>query len=389
MFSTKLSALLVSALLAQSHLVAAAADAAYSATYLPYNAPKKSETGQTGTNACGTKNSQTSECQNLYLNSLDDFCLFAPPKNTSSYGDSAIANTEQIVVSWCLRSGYGTRLIPPGSIKGAHYTYTPEYVQVVGVGDLTSMNIPKGDDGGELDPHGYDGNGNPIGGLVFGTAYNNTLRQFHEWTNFMGANFFCFRVCPDGPNATKYCGHVYDTLGCGWNMPGNYSEGFSSCEGDPTEPMGIYTTTGANGKATTTTFHQGDPSTPAAHPAGKSSSCTYFASLSNANDNAPAPTVTASLLPSSVSASLSRASVASVSKAAALNSSSAASLQSVSSTSMVSSTSKSGTGSGALPSSTSSTGAASSIHGASGGGLQVLIGAVGGLLLGAWGVAVL
>ena len=50
----KLSALLLSSLLAQTsvQLVAAAAAAAptYSATYLPYNAPKKSETGQTGTN---------------------------------------------------------------------------------------------------------------------------------------------------------------------------------------------------------------------------------------------------------------------------------------------------------------------------------------------------
>jgi len=111
---------------------------------------------------------------------------------------------------------------------------------VTGVGDLTSLNIPKGDPGGELDPHvclalltqapntltklardiylfdgdafwfpqGYDGNGNPIGGLVFGTAFNGTLRQYHEWTNFMGANFFCFRACLDGPEAPKYCQHV-------------------------------------------------------------------------------------------------------------------------------------------------------------------------------------
>ena len=28
-----------------------------------------------------------------------------------------------------------------------------------GVGDLTKVNIPTGDGGGELDPHGADGNG--------------------------------------------------------------------------------------------------------------------------------------------------------------------------------------------------------------------------------------
>ncbi|KAF8311068.1 hypothetical protein DL93DRAFT_2083752 [Clavulina sp. PMI_390] len=324
----------------------------YSATYLPYNAPKKSETGQTGTNQCGTKSSQDSECQNAYLNALDDFCLWAPPANTSSYGDSKIANTEQIEVAWCMRDGYGTRLIPPGAIKGAHFVRTPYYVQVTGVGDLTSMNIPKGDDGGELDPHGYDGLGNPIGGLVFGTPYNGTLRQFHEWTNFMSSNAFCFRVCPDGPLAPTYCEHIYDTLGCGWNMPGNYSEGFSSCEGDPTQPMGVYTYKGANGVVTTSTFHQGDPSTPSAHPAAKSSSCTYFATLSAYNDNAPAATPTASLLPSSVSASLSRVSVTSV---AAVSSESTASVASVTS---IASTSKPTGGSSPTSTTSSHTGAA-------------------------------
>lgn len=117
---------------------------------------------------------------------------------------------------------------------------------MTGFGDLTKLNIPKGDAGGELDPHvscinvfhaanpvwhrtrtrgascsalmlllkffssnqSYDGRGNPIGGLVFGTAFNGTLRQYHEWTNFMGADYFCFRACLDGPEAPKYCEHV-------------------------------------------------------------------------------------------------------------------------------------------------------------------------------------
>ena len=39
----------------------------------------------------------------------------------------------------------------------------------------------QGDEGGELDPHGADGNGNPIGGLVFSSAFG-TLEQIHEWT---------------------------------------------------------------------------------------------------------------------------------------------------------------------------------------------------------------
>jgi len=33
------------------------------------------------------------------------------------------------------------------------------YSTAVGIGDLTKINIPSGDAGGELDPHGADGNG--------------------------------------------------------------------------------------------------------------------------------------------------------------------------------------------------------------------------------------
>jgi hypothetical protein len=50
-----------------------------------------------------------------------------------------------------------------------------------GVGNLTNINIPAGDAGGELDPHGADGNGNPIGGLVFSSAFG-ALEEIHEWT---------------------------------------------------------------------------------------------------------------------------------------------------------------------------------------------------------------
>lgn len=58
---------------------------------------------------------------------------------------------------------------------------TPDYVQVTGWGDFTKMNIPAGDSGGELDPHGADQLGNPHGGLVFGNSYGK-YQQYHEWT---------------------------------------------------------------------------------------------------------------------------------------------------------------------------------------------------------------
>lgn len=92
------------------------------------------------------------------VNSVDDFCLFAPPEPGPG---STIGNTERIEVAWCIKPGYGTRLIPDGAITGAHFVQTPDYVQVTGVGNLTALNIAAVDagGGGELDPHGADGNG--------------------------------------------------------------------------------------------------------------------------------------------------------------------------------------------------------------------------------------
>ncbi|KAI0718729.1 hypothetical protein C8T65DRAFT_706669 [Cerioporus squamosus] len=248
----------------------------YSATYLPETAPKTSEQGQSGTNQCGNGSDQNSMCQNVYVNSLDDFCIFAPPQPGP---DSVIGNTERIEVAWCVQAGHGTRVIPDGAITGAHF--------VTGVGDLTKINIPQGDEGGELDPHGADGNGNPIGGLVFSNAFG-SMAQMHEWTNFVAYNEFCIRACKDGPHAPALCQHIYDVMGCDWNMPGDYSAGsFDSCKGDTGEPMGVYGTS---------TFRQGQPSTPAAHPAPSKSQCQKVSTIGNGQSiSAPgAPTTTAS-----------------------------------------------------------------------------------------------
>ena len=77
--------------------------------------------------------------------------------------------------------------------------------------------------------------GNPIGGLVFTSAYGQ-LQQAHEWTNFMSAEQFCIRACKDGPRAPQLCQHIYDVMGCAWNMPGNYDAGtFERCQGDTGE----------------------------------------------------------------------------------------------------------------------------------------------------------
>ncbi|KAL5507691.1 hypothetical protein ACEPAH_5309 [Sanghuangporus vaninii] len=219
--------------------------------------PDKSQTDQSGTNNCGTGSSQDSQCQTAWINDVDDFCLWAPP-----YVDT-IGNTERLEVAWCTKSGRGSRTIPEGTLQGVHFVKTPDYVQVTGVGDFTKINVPNGDEGGELDPHGADGKGNPVGGLVYGNTFGSNL-QYHEWTSFISYNEFCFRACT-GPNAAINCNHIYDVMGCWWNMPANYDSGvFESCDADDDLPMGVYGTS---------TWYQGVEPTPAAHPAASSSNC--------------------------------------------------------------------------------------------------------------------
>jgi len=226
--------------------------------YLPNEIPEKTAQGQSGRSACGTSSSQQSNCQTAWINSLQDFCLFGPPNPNSEVGNT---ETEQVV--WCTKDGHGTRIIPPGTLKGVHFLKTKDYVQITGEGDFTKMNIRRGDAGGELDDRGSTGTGNPPGGLVYGNVFGRTV-QFHEWTTFMSDKQFCFRACIGG-DAQKNCMHIYDEMGCDWNMPANYAPGvFETCDADNDLPMGVYGTS---------TWHQGTSPTPSAHPVASSSNC--------------------------------------------------------------------------------------------------------------------
>ena len=73
----------------------------------------------------------------FYLSSV--FIGLQPTKGT-------IGDTERKEVAWCTKSGRGTRTIPNKTLKGVHFVQTPDYVQVTGVGDFTSMNIPNKDE---------------------------------------------------------------------------------------------------------------------------------------------------------------------------------------------------------------------------------------------------
>ncbi|GAA6011686.1 hypothetical protein JCM10207_004209 [Rhodosporidiobolus poonsookiae] len=326
--------------LAALPLLAPFASAAYS-YYSLGNLPHTSEEGQSGYNDCGSTDSQSSMCQTAHINSVTDFCLWAPPTPGQEIGA-----TEEHEVTWCTANGHGSRVMPAGTIKSAHYLKTPHYTQVTGTGDFTKINVKAGDQGGELDPHGATGLGNPIGSLVF----NNGV-QIHEWTSFISDTEFCFRVCHDASDAWLWCQHIYDVMGCQFNEPGNYGSGFDQCDGDSTtHPPGIYE--GTDGRLST--FSQGNGHTPANEAPGKSSNCQAVATVGGQAVAVAATTTTAASSAAQSSSAQSSSSVLPSSASSSSASSSSVSSSSLASSSSVSSGSASSSDSAALSGSASS-----------------------------------
>ncbi|KAG8821384.1 hypothetical protein FRC20_010241 [Serendipita sp. 405] len=225
------------------------ASQSFTYTNLPYQAdPNDGERGrQSGYNICNsTTENQESLCQTAIINSLDDFCLWGP-----QHPNEVIGNVEGESVAWCTKPGHGTRLIPKGALTAVQFMKTPDYVQVTGLINQVLIDIAASDDGGELDPHGADQRGNPLGGLLFSNAWTGNYVQAVEWHNFMGGGAFCLKACdPSRPNAARYCEHIYDRIGCNYNAPAAYApDVFESCLGDSQDFPGIYT--GSNGQTST------------------------------------------------------------------------------------------------------------------------------------------
>ncbi|KAK0525554.1 hypothetical protein OC835_005572 [Tilletia horrida] len=227
--------------------------------------------GQSGVNDCIKTygdSAPDAKCQTAVINSVTEFCLWAPQYSAT------IGDRERDVVAYCTKSGFGTRLIPDGTIKGAQFRITPSYVQVTGLCDCTKINVAPGDDGGELDPHGADGSGNPVGGLVFTNAWSSDPQQYtqiKEWSSFIGHDEFSFRACR-GPNAADYCPHIYDgkialPQEAGAGEP--YEAGvFEECDATEGHFPGVYK--GVR-------WWQSNPGpVPPAHKAGVTSNCREF-----------------------------------------------------------------------------------------------------------------
>ncbi|KAF9556260.1 hypothetical protein CPC08DRAFT_737152 [Agrocybe pediades] len=153
-------------------------------------------------------------CQAAYFNLIDDFCIWGP-----SEPESGVANTEGEMVAWCSKPGHGTRLITQGALTGLQWIQTPDYVQAIGFIDQVSRRL-----GGEMDPHNADLRGNPMGGLVYSSAFNGMKQVVAR---------FCFKACdPAGPNAPHYCEHVFYRNGCDYIIPNAAKDGVvEHCKG--------------------------------------------------------------------------------------------------------------------------------------------------------------
>jgi len=251
---------------------------------------------QSGYNICNsTTEGPNSQCQTLLLNSIDDFCMWSSNLNTS---DDTIAEGEAREVAWCTKPGHGARIIPQGALTGVQWLYAKDYLQVIGYIDQTKVGLQAADPGGELDPHGADEQGNPLGGIVFTNGFgltadkyaqqlqsnstpSTTFTQVIEWVDFIGNGLFCLKMCnPSDNQDAQLCNHIYDRVGCTYNAPADYSHvngTFQVCDSDDMTPPGVFTTNGA-----TTTWFQGPEGVPVSPPytpnIPASSNCHTFSS---------------------------------------------------------------------------------------------------------------
>ncbi|GAA6060071.1 hypothetical protein JCM10212_003032 [Sporobolomyces blumeae] len=220
---------------------------AYSAVPYQVNPYAVGRGPQSGYNQCNsTTGGPDSQCQTLIANDIGDFCVWGSP-TTSANG--TIGDVEAAVVAYCTTDKHGARVIPAGAITGLQVLRTKAYIQWTGHINMTGVNLMQDDTGGELDPHGADQLGNPLGGLVYSSGLpsgdNSTLQQVVSWNEFIGSGVFCLKLCDPSITSPNYCENKFDLIGCDYNMPAAYEDGvFLDCDSDLQEVVGTYVSDG-------------------------------------------------------------------------------------------------------------------------------------------------
>ncbi|GJN92491.1 hypothetical protein Rhopal_005521-T1 [Rhodotorula paludigena] len=222
----------------------------YAYDQIPYKVdPYQSERGpQSGYNQCNeTTAGDDALCQTLVANDIKDFCLWG----SASTGDQldVMGDIEAAVVAYCTLDEHGARVLKPGALTAVQVLKTEAYTQWTGIIDQTALHLTADDEGGELDPHGADLLGNPLGGLVYSTNLpggdNSTYVQAGDWNMFIGAGLWCLKLCDKDyldRTGTRFCENKYDRMGCTYNMPASYKENeYSVCDSELQDVVGVYT----------------------------------------------------------------------------------------------------------------------------------------------------
>lgn len=242
----------------------------------------------------------------------------------------------------------------------------------------------------ELDDFGDDGQGNPLGALVYTNAFGMKATDFDSafkgnqlqntnneqlnvfWVDFIGNGIFCIKLCnPSNPNADLLCNHIYDEVGCTYNAVADYDTingTYTVCDSTDMEQPGQYVVDGVT--STWTQAFTGNPVPPYTPTQVSSSNCHTYSSAElfaaaasftvfSSSSSGAAPTTTTSGGTSSKSGASSGGPSSSLpGETGGSSSLSSSSLSSSSSSSVVTtgSNSGSGSGSGSGPSQTGSSG---------------------------------
>ncbi|WVQ67136.1 uncharacterized protein L199_005331 [Kwoniella botswanensis] len=169
-----------------------------------------------------------SQSKELWLMSHEDFCVYGlSEENRGKMLSESVDN----VISYCSKSGHGTRLIPDGTLKGVTYVRTPSWVQVSGSGDFSQIGISPDDSGAQFDSSSH----NPQGSSLITSQGGDPAK---DWVTMISGQTFCVRACFGDP---AFCPTQYDSLGCyfltsngvGWH------DVWQDCEGDEGDPPGL------------------------------------------------------------------------------------------------------------------------------------------------------
>ena len=155
----------------------------------------------------------SSNCQTLIVNGPNNFHIWCSPTPNGSIGDK-----EAKVIAYCTQNTHGACPIPFGAITGLP-VHPPLMSKLLDSSITLTLSCPSTDSGGELDPHGADLQGDPLGGVVYSNATSDSTDGSLVHLNvFVGRLWaFLLKNCDNSITSPDHCLNTYDLVGK-WNF---------------------------------------------------------------------------------------------------------------------------------------------------------------------------